>query len=134
MQPDTSSPLFPPNKTKVQQIIGCLLYYARAIDNTILLALNTNAQLQSNLTQHTAKLCHQSLAYCVRYPNVGLRYHKTSYLVAPYAKNRIGGYFFLSSNNTTTTHNAPIYIEYKTLCHVVTSSAECETAVVFHNA
>ena len=29
---------------------------------------------------------------------------------------------------------APIYIEYKTLCHVVTSLAKCETAAVFHNA
>ena len=57
-----------------------------------------------------------------------------SYLVAPYAKSRISGYFFLSSDpKKTTPHNVPIHIECKTLCHVVTSSAECETAAVVHN-
>ena len=39
MQPDTSPPLSPPNKIKVQQIIGCLLYHARALDNIMLVAL-----------------------------------------------------------------------------------------------
>ena len=58
-----------------------------------------------------------------------------SYLVAPYAKSRISGYFFLSSSNTNTTkHDAPILVECKTLRHVVASSAECETAAAFHNA
>ena len=108
-------------------------------------AINTIAQSQSNPTQHTAKLCHHLLNYCETYPNEGLRYHKNdmvvhihsdaSYLVAPYTKSRISGYFSLSSNSKkTTTHNAPIYIECKTLRNVVTSSAQCETAAVFLNA
>ena len=58
VHPDTSPSLSTPNKTKIQQIIGCLLYYARALDNTMLVALNTIAQSQSNPTQHTAKLYH----------------------------------------------------------------------------
>ena len=104
MHPDTSPSLSTPNKTKIQQIIGCLLYYARALDNTMLVALNTIAQSQSNPTQHTAKLCHQLLDYCATYPNAELRCHKnemilhinsdTSYFVAPYVKRRISGYFF----------------------------------------
>ena len=116
-------------------IIQCLL----------LVALNTIFQSQSNPIQHTAKLCQELLDYCTTYPNVGLRYHINDmvfhiysdalYLVTPYAKTRIGGYFFLLSNYTKiTTHNAPIHIKCKTLCHVVTSSAECVTAAVFHNA
>ena len=52
VQPDTSPPLSAPNRTTVQQIIGCLLYYARALDNTMLVALNTISQSQSNPTQH----------------------------------------------------------------------------------
>ena len=69
-----------------------------------LVALNTIAKSQSNPTQHTAKLCQQLLDYCATYPNVGLGYHKNdmvlhihsnaSYLVAPYAKSSISGYFF----------------------------------------
>ena len=145
MQPDTNPPLSAPNKTTVQQIIGCLLHYARALDNTMLIALNTTAQSQSNPAQHTAKLCQHLLDYCATYPNVGLRYHKNDmvlhihsdalYLIAPYTKSRISGYFFLSSNTRKpTTHNAPIHFECKNLRHVVTSSAECETAAIFHNA
>ena len=58
-----------------------------------------------------------------------------SNLVVPYAKSRISGSFFLSSNPTKPTPlNAPIHIESKTLRHIITSSAECETATVFHNA
>ena len=108
-------------------------------------ALNTIAQSQRNPTQYIAKLCHQLLDYSATYPNVGLRYHKNdmilhihsdaSYLIAPYAKRRINRYIFLSSNaSKPTTHNAPFHIECKTLHHVVTSSDECETAAVFHNA
>ena len=92
-----------------------------------------------------ATLCQQLLDYCATYPNAGLRIHKcdmvlnihldASYLIAPYAKSRISGYFFLSSNNTNNPqHNAPIHVECKTLRHVVTSSAERETAAAFHNA
>ena len=90
-------------------------------------------------------MCQHLLDYCATYPYVGLRYHKNatvlhihsdaSYLIAPYEKSRISGYFFLSSNTTKPTkQDASTHIECKTLRHVVTSSAECETAVVFHNA
>ena len=144
VQPDTFHPISTSNKTKVQQIIWCLLYYARALDNTMLIALNTIAQSQSNPTQHTAKLCYQLPDYCATYPNVGLKYHKNnmilhihsdaSYLVAPYTKSRISWYFFLSSDPTKpTTQDAPIRFECKTLHRVVTSSGEWETAAVFHN-
>ena len=44
IQPDTSPPLSTPNETKVRQIIGCLSCYARALDNTMLVVLNTIAQ------------------------------------------------------------------------------------------
>ena len=55
--------------------------------------------------------------------------------MAPYSKSRIGGYFYFSSNPVTIiSNNAPIYVEYRTLRHVVTSAAKCETAVVFYNA
>ena len=74
----------------------------------------------------------------------GLQYHQSdvilhidldaSYLVAPYSKSSIAGFFQPTSNSYTQSHNAPILVECKTLKQVVTSSAECETAVAFHNA
>ena len=57
-----------------------------------------------------------------------------AFLVAPEAKSRIAGFFFLQNPMHLTIQNAPLLVECKTLKHVVTSAAECETAAVFHNA
>ena len=51
--PDTSPPLSSP--TYIQQVVGSLLYYARALDNTILPALNDISTQQSKPTQNTLK-------------------------------------------------------------------------------
>ena len=48
---DTSTPLDGKDITKIQSIVGALLYYARAIDNTILTALNDIAATQSKPTE-----------------------------------------------------------------------------------
>ena len=58
----------------------------------------------------------------------------TPYLIAPEAKSRIAGYFYLNNKPSITINNVPILVECSTLKHVVASSAECETAGVFHNA
>ena len=44
--PDSSPPL--PSPTYIQQIVGSLLYYTRALDDTILTALNDISSQQSN--------------------------------------------------------------------------------------
>ena len=83
--------------------------------------------------------------YLATFQNVFLRYcasdmvlhidSDAAYLVAPEACNRIAGYFHLNSQDKMQLiHNAALLVECKTLWHVVTSSAEAETAHVFHNA
>ena len=44
-------------KPLVLQIIGCLFYYIRSIDSSLLVALNIAAQSQAALTTHTLLLC-----------------------------------------------------------------------------
>ena len=60
-----------------------------------------------------------------------------AYLVAPGAKSRIGGYFYLSNgsmtNQTDTPTNAPIHVECSLLKNVVASAAEAETGGIFNN-
>ena len=96
-------------------------------------------------TKNTQKACQVLLDYCATYPNVHLWYHASdmilnmdsdaAYLVAPGAKSRVTGYFQLNSQQRSNPNvNAAILIECKTLRHVVASSAETETAGVFHNA
>ena len=142
---DESALLNPTETTIIQQIVGSLLYYARAIDYTLLPALNTISQSQAKPTKNTQKACDVLLNYCATYPNVHLRYHASdmilnidsdaAYLVAPGAKSRVAGYFQLNSNRRSNPNvNAAILIECKTLRHVVASLAEAETAGVCHNA
>ena len=58
-----------------------------------------------------------------------------AYLVLPQARSWIAGYFFLANELIKPPlKNAPILIECKGLRHVVCSSAEAETAALFHNA
>jgi len=60
-----------------------------------------------------------------------------AYLVAPKARSRVAGYFYLSDNPSKTSKpifNGAIHVECKTLRHVVSSAAEAETAGVYHNA
>ena len=145
---DTLMPLEGKMITKVQSIVGALLYYARAIDNTILTALNEISAMQANPTENTMKQCKHLLDYVATYPNVKLRYHASdmqlhvdsdaAYLVAPKARSRIAGYYNFPNRLYKSTIlpdiNHPILIECKTLRHVVTSAAEAETAALFHNA
>ena len=89
--------------------------------------------------------CKRLLDYVATFSQVFLRYNASNmilnidsdaaYLVAPEAKSRIAGYFHL--NNSTTkepVHTGALLVECKTLRHVIASSAEAETAGIFHNA
>ena len=68
--PDTTPLLNKQDTTMVQSIVGSLLYYGRAIDNTILPALNTLAASQAKPTNTTLKKCHRLLDYVATFPNV----------------------------------------------------------------
>ena len=60
-----------------------------------------------------------------------------AYLVAPKARSRIAGYFYLAEHPNVSKRpklNGAIQVECKTLRHVVSSSAEAEVAGIFHNA
>ena len=60
---DTSPKLDEAGKKCIQQIVGSLLYYARAVDPTILMALSAIAAQQSTPTEQTRKLVNQFLDY-----------------------------------------------------------------------
>ena len=66
---DSDSPTLKPKKKNLQRIIGSFLYYARAVDCTILTAINTMALEQSNPTERTLKRVHQFLNYMATHPN-----------------------------------------------------------------
>ena len=145
---EDTSPLLSPQGTKyIQSGVGALLYYARAIDASILPALNSIGTQQAQPTEKTKENLQHLLDYVATYPNVILRYYASdmilkvdsdaAYLVLPKARSRIAGYFRLENRTQQLRKdrpNGPILIECKTLRRVVTSAAEAETSGVFTNA
>ena len=128
--------------------MGTFLYYAQALDNTMLVALNDIGTQQAQPTTQVMDKVQQLLDYASTYPQVYIRFYASdmqlhvdtdaAFLVLPKACSRIAGYFrFLNNQVPHIQHhdnNGAIFIECKTLCSVVTSAAESETHGVFHNA
>jgi hypothetical protein len=71
---DTTPRLNEPNKKRIQQIVGTLLYYARAVDGTALVALSSLSSQQSQATEATKLAVHQLLDYFATSPNAILKF------------------------------------------------------------
>jgi len=140
-------PILPQDRIRrIQQILGSLLYYARAVDHTILMTVNNLASQQSKATSDTEQQIHKLLDYLATHPNATITYRRSkmnlmvhsdaSYLSAPNARSRAGGYFFLSehtSSNTNHPVNAPIHVECRIMKHVLSSATEAEIGAIFLN-
>ena len=128
-------------------MVGSFLFYARAVDLTILLALSDIAGQQENPTERTMQRVHQLLDYMHTHPDAIIRYRASdmilnvhsdaSYLTAGKARSRAGGYFFLGSlpsNTQAITLNGNILITCTILKLVAASAAEAELGALFLNA
>ena len=67
--PDETPLLSKAATREIQAIVGSLLYYAWAIDSTLLPALNTLSYQQWQPTENTKKLAMQLLDYVATYPD-----------------------------------------------------------------
>jgi hypothetical protein len=151
---DTSTPLLPAARTRLQEVIGTLLYYARAVDSTMLVALGTLASAQSTGTEATAIAVTQLLNYCATHPDATLRYHASamvlhvhsdaSYLSERNARSRAGGIFFLSDPPPPPSHppcpdappppfNGAIHVHSSIMSVVLSSATEAELGALFFN-
>jgi hypothetical protein len=63
VETNTLAPLSKSKIKRIQDIIGTLLYYARAVNPTLLAALSAIATRQANGTRAIANACHQLLEY-----------------------------------------------------------------------
>ena len=80
---EAQAPL-PPNESpkldakgikRIQQIVGSILYYARAVDMTVLAALSTIAIKQTKATQRTMDQSIQVLDYLASNQDAKVRFH-----------------------------------------------------------
>jgi hypothetical protein len=79
---DVSPPL-PKKETKyIQAVAGTVLYHARAVDTTILMALSSNVTKQANLTQEMMKKVEQLLDYCATQEDAIITYNASKMILA----------------------------------------------------
>jgi hypothetical protein len=131
---------------KLQQLTGTLLYYARAVEPTLIMPIKVLASEQSNATEVPADKVIKLLNYCNTHPETKIRYHASdmilhihsdpSYLSENEAKSRAGGFFYMgnTTKNDKKLTNGAILIFSKVLKHVMSSAAEEEIGAVFINA
>jgi hypothetical protein len=130
----------------LQQVVGTFSFYARAVDPTMLHALNVLAASQKRGTQATVEALVHFLNYAATHPNAKIRYRASamvlhvhsdaSYLTEPEARSRAGGHHFLSdqASHPNPTPNGPILNIAKILRNVMSSAAEAEVGALFLNA
>eukprot|EP00957_Ditylum_brightwellii_P125207 9544637-Ditylum_brightwellii.AAC.1 len=59
---------------RIQDIVGKLLYYSRAVDPTLAAALSTIASQQATATKQAEEACHQLLDYVATHANAAIRF------------------------------------------------------------
>jgi hypothetical protein len=129
---------------ELQQLTGILLYYARAVDPTLIMPINVLASEQSKATEVTVDKVIKLLNYCNTHTETKIRYHASdmilhihsdaSYLSENEAKSRAGGFFYMGSDTKTNKKltNEAILIISKVLKHVMSSAAEAEIGAGFY--
>ena len=135
--------------TRIREIVGVFLYYARAIDNTMLVALGTIASQQASATQATANAVVDLLNYAATHPDAIIKYFASdmvlyshtdaSYLSEAKARSRASGFFFLSDhpdklNGLCPPLNGALHVLTGIMRNVLASAAEAETGSAFLNA
>jgi hypothetical protein len=82
---DMSSPLSKENKKYVKEVVGMILYYARCIDSTMLIALGSIATQQANPTKNTMIKVKQFLDYAFTHPNAIVTYQESDMVLAAHS-------------------------------------------------
>ena len=152
-QPLQTTDLTPAQKKYVQQVLGVFLFYARAIDSTMLAAVGTMAASLSTArwADIQPRIAH-FLDYAATHPDAQLVYRHSdmhlwshtdaSYLTEPKARSRAGGYHFFSDkpllplrpDSPAPMHNHPVLVVCKMIERVMSSTQEAETGGGYINA
>ena len=97
-----------------QLVVGTLLYHERAIESTMLPAIDEISSQQSQPTQETVKKWNQCMEYTAIYPNSYIRFHAidmilildtdAAYLFMPKSRSLIARYYYLVNKSNYKPH------------------------------
>jgi hypothetical protein len=129
----------------IQTVTGSVLYYARAVDPTVLMPINDIATEQTKATEKTPAATNQMLDYLETHPDATIRYHASDMVLHIHsdasdlsvfnARSRLGGLFFLGNKPPEQdTLNGSILNVAAVIKNVVAFTAESEVGSCFHNA
>ena len=141
---DTSEPLDDHRKRQVQEIVGSLLYYARAVDNKLLVALSAIATRQACATLATEQAVHLLLDYVATYPSDGIVYRASDMVLCAHAdagflnetnsRSRAGAHIYLSKNDPFPRFNGAVLSIAQIIKFVMASAAKAELPALFVTA
>ena len=145
--PRDTSPLLNTSKVKrVQRVVGSILYYARAVDLSMLMALSSIASDQAKATCKTEEQVEQLLDYLVSHPDATIRYHASdmilnihsdaSYLSETRVRSRACGHFslgWLPRDGEPIRLNGALFTLCTILKFITALAAEAELSALFLN-
>ena len=132
---DDRAKLSPHAIKHLQQIVGTFLFYARAVDPTMLTALSIIATEQSQGTQTTKEKAEHFLRYAASHPDATIKFYKSdmilnihsdaSYLSEHQGRSRTGGHFYLGNReDQANPPNGPILNTTGILANIMTGASE----------
>jgi hypothetical protein len=141
---DTSELLDDTRKLRIQEIVGSLLYYARAVDNKQLVALSAIAARQATATIATKQDVQLLLDYVATYPNDGIVYQASNMILCAHAdaeflneskaRSRAGAHIYLSKDDPFPRFNGAVLSIAQIIKFVLASTAKSELAALFVTA
>jgi hypothetical protein len=141
---DTKAPLTESSNALLQKITGKILYYARAVDLTMLVTLSALASQQTKGTERTMNDAIKFLNYCATHPNSTIQYTTSDmilqchldvlYLSEPKACSRAGDLFYMGSADIgNAALNGAVLASMSIMKPVLSSASEAEIGVLFDN-
>ncbi len=131
---------------EIQRVIGSILYYARAVNITVLMALSSIASEQTRATTNTMVKAKQLLDYLATHPNATIRFRASdmvlnvhldaSYLSETNAHSRACGHFFMGwspKDGDPIKQNGAFFTLCTILRFVVALAAKAELGALFMN-
>jgi hypothetical protein len=141
---DNSPPASMEDKKFVQQVIGVLNYYARAIDYSMLVAINKIASQQAAPTTQTMVLLRHLIDYAASFPDASITYYPSkmilinhsdaAFLTETKARSRSAAFSYLSLGDIDDPVNGGLDAHSSIMPNVVPSVVEAEYGSIFRNA
>ena len=129
---------------RVQEIVGACLFYGRAVDNKLLVAINTISSQQAHATEDTNKAITTLLDYLATYPDNGILYCASDMILAAHSdagfhneskgRSRTGAHIFLSENEPFPRWDRAILTIAQIIKFVMSSATKAELGALYITA